>query len=50
MTFSKSFPKIVKGSNYPRWEEVFLTESEEKIQEFAVRFQEVFHKVVKEKE
>jgi len=27
-----------------------LTESEEKIQEFAVRFQEVFHKVVKEKE
>ena len=30
MTFSKSFPRYVKGSVYPRWEEVFLTEEEEK--------------------
>jgi len=30
MTFSKSFPRTVKGSTYPRWEEVFLTENEEK--------------------
>ncbi len=30
MTFSKSFPKTVKGSTYPQWEEVFLTEDEEK--------------------
>ena len=37
MTFSKSFPRIVKGSNYPRWEEVFLTESEEKLEESKCR-------------
>lgn len=33
MAFSKSFPKTVDGSNYPRWEEVALTENEEKEQE-----------------
>ena len=30
MTFSKSFPRYVKDSTYPRWEEVFLTIEEEK--------------------
>ncbi|MBU2639947.1 MAG: hypothetical protein KKG75_04560 [Nanoarchaeota archaeon] len=30
MTFSKSFPKTLKGSTYPSWEEVYLTEDEEK--------------------
>ena len=30
MAFSKTFPKTVPGSNYPSWEEVFLTEDEEK--------------------
>ena len=30
MVFSKNFPRNVEGSNYPRWEEVFLTEEEEK--------------------
>jgi hypothetical protein len=30
MAFSKTFPKTVPGSNYPQWEEVFLTEAEEK--------------------
>ena len=30
MSFSKSFPKTVKGSTYPQWEEVFLTDEEEK--------------------
>ena len=30
MVFSKSFPRTLEGSNYPRWEEVFLTEEEEK--------------------
>ncbi len=30
MTFSKSFPKTVKGTIYPQWEEIFLTEDEEK--------------------
>ncbi|MEK6949283.1 MAG: hypothetical protein AABX34_03610 [Nanoarchaeota archaeon] len=30
MPFSKSFPKTSKTSAYPQWEEVFLTEAEEK--------------------
>jgi hypothetical protein len=30
MAFSKTFPKQVSGSNYPIWEEVFLTNEEEK--------------------
>ena len=30
MAFSKTFPKTVPGTNYPIWEEVFLTEEEEK--------------------
>ena len=30
MPFSKNFPKTVPGSNYPVWEEITLTEEEEK--------------------
>ena len=30
MSFSKSFPKTLGGSNYPSWEEVFLDSEEEK--------------------
>ena len=30
MPFSKSFPKTSKTSTYPQWEEIFLTEEEEK--------------------
>jgi hypothetical protein len=30
MGFSKTFPKTAPGSNYPTWEEVFLTSDEEK--------------------
>jgi len=30
MAFSKTFPKTIPGSNYPLWEEVFLTSEEEK--------------------
>ncbi len=30
MAFSKTFPKTIPGTNYPIWEEVFLTEKEEK--------------------
>ena len=33
MTFSKSFPRISKTSPYPQWEEIFLTEEEEKTEE-----------------
>jgi len=29
MAFSKTFPKTVSGSNYPSWEEVFLSLAEE---------------------
>lgn len=29
MAFSKRFPRDVKGSNYPVWEDVSLSESEE---------------------
>ncbi|MAG45150.1 MAG: hypothetical protein CMH63_00050 [Nanoarchaeota archaeon] len=38
MAFSKSFPKTEKGSTYPSWEEVYLSEEEEKeIEEGAKR-------------
>jgi len=30
MTFSKSFPKTDKKTNYPSWEEVYLTTQEER--------------------
>ncbi len=30
MAFSKSFPKTVEGSAYPKWEEVFISEEEER--------------------
>lgn len=37
MAFSKTFPRTIPGSNYPVWEEVFLTEEEEKEVEEACR-------------
>jgi hypothetical protein len=33
MPFSKSFPKTSKTSTYPQWEEITLTDTEEKEQE-----------------
>ena len=30
MAFSKTFPKTIPGTNYPVWEEVVLTEQEER--------------------
>jgi len=30
MAFSKSFPKTLKNSSYPTWEEVYLSDDEEK--------------------
>jgi len=41
MTFSKSFPRIIKGSNYPRWDEVFLTEDEEKLEEAKCKHENI---------
>jgi hypothetical protein len=37
MPFSKSFPRNVKGSAYPIWEEIFLDEEEERDQEKGCR-------------
>jgi len=37
MAFSKSFPKTIKGSNYPRWEDVFISDEEEKQEEIKCR-------------
>ena len=30
MMYSKSFPRTVEGPNYPRWEEIKLSDEEEK--------------------
>ena len=37
MPFSKSFPKQSKTSTYPQWEEVTLTDTEEKAEEQKAR-------------
>ena len=37
MAFSKSFPKTTDKSIYPKWEEIFLTEQEEREQEERAR-------------
>lgn len=37
MAFAKNFPRKVEGSSYPNWEEVRLTEEEEKEQEELCR-------------
>ncbi|MBS3102456.1 hypothetical protein J4458_03340 [Candidatus Woesearchaeota archaeon] len=37
MPFSKSFPKTSKTSPYPQWEEIFLTDAEEKAEEQKCR-------------
>lgn len=37
MSFSKSFPRTLKGSSYPIWEEIFLNEEEEKEAELKAR-------------
>ena len=37
MPFSKSFPKQSKTSSYPQWEEITLTDAEEKLEEAKAR-------------
>jgi len=37
MGFSKSFPRTLKGSTYPSWEEIKLTDKEEKEEETKCR-------------
>lgn len=46
MPFSKSFPKTTDKSVYPKWEEVFLSEEEEKEQERLCREENI--KLMKE--
>ena len=41
MPFSKSFPKTSKTSTYPQWEEVSLTEEEEKAVEQISRTENI---------
>ncbi|MBW2975888.1 hypothetical protein KY347_00420 [Candidatus Woesearchaeota archaeon] len=41
MAFSKSFPKQSKTSTYPQWEEVTLSEAEEKEQEAKSRVENI---------
>lgn len=46
MAFSKSFPRSIKGSNYPQWEEVFLEPEAELIIEDQCRQKNI--KILKE--
>ena len=46
MPFSKSFPKQSKTSAYPQWEEVTLTDAEEKLEEGKARNENI--KLMKE--
>ena len=41
MAFSKSFPRTIEGTNYPKWEEVSITEEEEKEQEKKARSENI---------
>ncbi|MBW2965933.1 hypothetical protein KY342_02400 [Candidatus Woesearchaeota archaeon] len=41
MPFSKSFPRTIKGSNYPRWEEIFISEQEEAEEEQKCRIENI---------
>jgi len=41
MPFSKSFPKQSKTSTYPQWEEVTLTDTEEKAEEEKARVENI---------
>jgi len=46
MSFSKSFPKTTKGSNYPKWEEVSISANEEALEEQKCRTENI--KLMKE--
>ncbi len=42
MVFSKSYPNNTNNSSNPKWEEIFLTESEEIEQEEKARIDNIF--------
>jgi hypothetical protein len=37
MSFSKTFPRTIETSNYPIWEEFYLTDKEERLEEDKAR-------------
>ena len=41
MSFSKSFPKQSKTSSYPQWEEITLTDAEDKAEEQKARTENI---------
>ena len=41
MPFSKSFPRTLKTSSYPRWEEIFLSDKEEALEEQKCRTENI---------
>ena len=41
MTFSKTFPRTIKGSNYPRWEEISISDKEEALEEQKCRTENI---------
>jgi len=41
MAFTKSFARYIKGSSYPRWEDVSITKAEEKLEEEKARAENV---------
>jgi hypothetical protein len=42
MVFSKNFPREIEGSNYPKWEEIFLSAQEEREREQVARQENLF--------
>ncbi|MBW2997873.1 hypothetical protein KY349_06040 [Candidatus Woesearchaeota archaeon] len=42
MVFSRTFPREVDGSNYPKWEEIFLSAQEEREREQVARQENLF--------
>jgi len=41
MPYSKSYPKTTKGSNYPKWVEVSLTQEEELAEEVRCKYDNI---------
>lgn len=41
MGFSKTFPRTAKGSNYPQWEEIYLTGAEEAEVDASARLENI---------
>mgnify|MGYP001168161758 CR=1 FL=1 len=37
MPFQKTFPKQIPGSNYPQWEEISLSDEEDKVEDEKAR-------------